>query len=139
MAGSRGRLKSMRVSESFRDFALDQLSGLDVRAQAMFGGIGLYTGDVFFGILAADELYFKVDETTRGGYEAVGGRLFKPYADRPMTMPYASVPAGVIEDAETLKSWARRSIAIATATRKAKPPKKRPAARKSTGRAAARK
>jgi TfoX/Sxy family transcriptional regulator of competence genes len=27
----------------------------------MFGGVGLYAADVFFGILAADTLYFKVD------------------------------------------------------------------------------
>lgn len=59
----------------------------------MFGGIGLYAEDHFFGILAADVLYFKIDDTNRGDDEAAGARPFKPYADLPMTMPYFNVPA----------------------------------------------
>jgi TfoX/Sxy family transcriptional regulator of competence genes len=54
---SRGRLKSLRVSEAFRAYALDQLSSVTgLRARPMFGGFGLYADDVFFGILAADAL-----------------------------------------------------------------------------------
>jgi len=72
---ARGRLRSMRVTDSFRDFVLDQLSGVrHVRARAMFGGIGLYMDDIFFGILAADVLYFKVGETNRPDYDAAGSR-----------------------------------------------------------------
>jgi DNA transformation protein len=109
----------MRVTDSFRDFVLDQLSGVrHVRARAMFGGIGLYMDDIFFGILAADVLYFKVGETNRPDYDAAGSRPFKPYADRSMTMPYYNVPIGVLEDAGTLVSWARRSVDVAKASRK---------------------
>jgi DNA transformation protein and related proteins len=109
----------MRVTDSFRDFVLDQLSGVrHVRARAMFGGIGLYMDDIFFGILAADVLYFKVGETNRPDYAAAGSRPFKPYADRSMTMPYYNVPIGVLEDAGTLVSWARRSVDVAKASRK---------------------
>jgi DNA transformation protein and related proteins len=105
----------MRVSHSYRDFVLDQLSGVPgLRPKAMFGGIGLYAGDRFFGILAGDLLYFKVDESNRGDYEASGSSAFKPYADRPMTMPYFDVPIAVIEDPDELARWAARSIAIAT-------------------------
>ena len=104
----------MRVSDSFRDFALDQLSGVrGLRAQAMFGGVGLYAGDVFFGILAADVLYFKVDDTTRRDYESAGCAPFKPYADRAMTMPYYNVPIGVLENPVTLSEWATRAVAVA--------------------------
>jgi TfoX/Sxy family transcriptional regulator of competence genes len=50
----------MRVTDSFRDFVIDQLGNVpDLRARAMFGGIGLYASDTFFGILAADVLYFR--------------------------------------------------------------------------------
>ena len=53
----------MRVSSNVREFVLDQLAGLDgLRARAMFGGVGLYAGEVFFGIVAAEVLYFKVDD-----------------------------------------------------------------------------
>ena len=109
----------MRVTASFRDFALDQLSGVkQLRARAMFGGIGLYSDEVFFGLLAADVLYLKVDDTNRREYQAAGARPFRPYADRPMTMAYYSVPAGVLEDAATTVEWARRSIEVARASRK---------------------
>jgi DNA transformation protein len=104
----------MRVSASFRDFVLDQLAGVaNLRARAMFGGIGLYAGEVFFGILAADVLYFKVGDENRQTYEAAGSRPFTPFDNRTMTMPYWNVPATVMEDGDALVTWARRSIAVA--------------------------
>jgi DNA transformation protein len=122
----RGRLKPMRVSESFRDYALDQLSAVrDLRPRAMFGGVGLYAGDVFFGILAADVLYLKTDDTNRSDFEAAGAQPFKPYAGRPMTMAYFSVPVTVLEDAATLVAWARRSIAVASRAAARPAPKRR--------------
>ena len=110
---TRGQLKSMRVSDSFRDFVLDQLSAVPrLRPKVMFGGIGLYSDAVFFGIIAADVLYLKVDDTNRADYEATGGRPFRPYADKPMTMPYYDIAVSVLEDASTLTAWAKKSIAI---------------------------
>jgi DNA transformation protein and related proteins len=100
---SRGRLKSLRVSDSFRAYVLEQLSGVKgLLPRAMFGGVGLYAGEHFFGILAADTLYFRVDDSNRDAYEAAGMTAFKPYADRPMSMSYWRVPVGVLEDADEL-------------------------------------
>src|ERR1700683_3017944 len=66
----------MRSSKAFRDFVLDQLSGVpDVLARAMFGGSAC-TRDVFFGIIATDILYLKVDDSNRREYEAAGSRAF---------------------------------------------------------------
>jgi len=101
----------MRVSSGFRQFVLDQLADVPaLSARAMFGGVGLYAHRLFFGILAADVLYLKVDEGNRPDYEAAGSAPFKPYADRPMTMSYYNVPVAVLEDATTLCQWAARSI-----------------------------
>jgi DNA transformation protein and related proteins len=112
----------MRVSASFRDFVLDQLAGLSaVEPRAMFGGLGLYSDDVFFGILAADVLYFKVDETNRREYEAAGSSPFQPYPDQPVSMSYYNVPVDVLEDAVALRQWATRSVAIAGAAKASKP------------------
>ena len=116
----------MRVSEGFLDFVLDQLAAMDgLRARAMFGGFGLYTGDVFFGLLAADVLFFKVDDTNRREYEKAGSVPFKPYADRPMTMSYYNVPTAVLEDTEALAEWAARAVAVAKSAKAAQPAKKR--------------
>jgi DNA transformation protein and related proteins len=116
---ARGKLKSMRVSAGFRDYVLDQLSGVrGLRAKAMFGGVGIYADDVFFGILASDVLYFKVDDTNRRAYELAGSKPFRPYDDRSMTMPYYAVPLDVLEAAPTLVEWAEQAVAVA---RSAKP------------------
>ena len=75
------------VSGSFRSFVLDQLAELgDVTPKAMFGGVGLYHLDTFFGIIAGDRLYLKVGDGNRADYERAGMKPFKPFADRPGTM-----------------------------------------------------
>jgi DNA transformation protein and related proteins len=114
---------SMRVSDGFRAFVLEQLAGLtSVQARAMFGAIGLYANDVFFGILAADTLYLKVDDSNRSQYEAEGMTAFRPYADKPMSMSYYQVPARVLEDDDELTAWARASVRVAA---RAMPPRSR--------------
>lgn len=114
MATSRGKLTSMRVTDGFRAFVLEQLAGVEsLRARAMFGGVGLYADEVFFGILAADTLYLKVDDSNRDQYEAEGMKPFRPYADKPMTMSYYQVPPGVLEDRDQLAAWARLSVRVA--------------------------
>ncbi len=114
---SRGTLTPMRSSEGFRDYVCEQLS--DVRelvAKPMFGGVGFYSGEAFFGILAREQLYLKVGDANRAMYEAAGSAPFKPYADRTMTMTYWEVPVRVLEDADELCRWARMSIALAQAS-----------------------
>lgn len=126
---ARGRLKSMRSSASTRVFVIDQLSPIrDVTARAMFGGVGIYAGDVFFGILAADVLYLKVDDSNRAEYQEAGMSAFKPYANGSMTMPYYQVPVKVLEHSGSLVAWAKRSIAVSRAARKLK---KKPRAQQS--------
>jgi DNA transformation protein len=104
----------MRVSDGFRAFVLDQLTGVkSVRARAMFGGVGLYANDVFFGILAGDTLYLKVNDSNRAQYAAEGMTAFQPYADRSMTMSYYQVPPRVLEDRDELTAWALASVRVA--------------------------
>ena len=113
----------MRVTDEFCAFVLEQLAGVEsVLARAMFGGVGLYADGVFFGILAADTLYLKVDDSNRGRYEAEGMTAFQPYSDKPMTMSYYQVPASVLEDRDELTAWVGASVRAAAraARRKAR-------------------
>jgi DNA transformation protein len=119
----------MRVGDTFRDYVLGQLAEVKhVHARAMFGGIGLYADDLFFGLVAADTLYFKVDDTSRPAYEAAGMGPFRPFADKPMTMSYYQVPVAVLEDAADLTAWANAAITVAAA--KGARERKRPARRR---------
>jgi len=79
----------------------------------MFGGVGLYRRGVFFGIIARDVLYLKVDDETRPDYEREGMELFRPYPRRSGTMKYYAVPVGVLESTEELVRWARKAVAVA--------------------------
>ena len=119
----------MPVTDSFVDFVLEQLDPVGpITPKRMFGGVGLYAGDLFFALLAGDVLYLKADEATRGALEQAGSRPFQPYPDRPRgsgTMQYYSVPAAILEDGDELIKWARRSVAIALAQRAAPPKRKR--------------
>jgi DNA transformation protein and related proteins len=105
----------LRVSGAFRAFVLDQLDGVDeVTSRSMFGGVGLYRGDVFFGIIAGDTLYLKVDDETRREYEAAGMQPFKPYPGRSTTMRYYAVPVEVLESSVELVKWARKAVTVAS-------------------------
>ena len=104
----------MRVSDGFLAFVLEQLARVEsVRPRRMFGGVGLYAGDLFFGILAADTLYLKVDDSNRGQYEAEGMIAFRPYSDKPMTMSYYQVPVSILEDRDELRAWVQASVHVA--------------------------
>jgi DNA transformation protein len=103
------------VSDGFRAFALEQLQRTTsgVRARGMFGGVGIYAGDLFFALMDDDTLYFKVDDSNRERFEARGMGPFRPYGEGGEVMQYYEVPADVLEDVELLGSWVDASVAVA--------------------------
>lgn len=107
----------MAVSAGFLDFVLEQLEGLgSVTSRRMFGGAGLYCGDVFFAVLDDDTLFFKVNDATVGPYKKAGMGPFQPYPDKPETsFGYYQVPVGVLEDRDELVAWARAAVEVGLA------------------------
>lgn len=107
--------------DSFKAFVLDQLSALpDVRAKAMFGAHGLYSGDHFFGILDEGRLFFKTDAASQADYIARGmGAFTYEMKGKVMTMAYHEVPPDVLENAPELTAWARRAVQLAASSKKA--------------------
>jgi DNA transformation protein and related proteins len=105
----------MSVSPSYRAFIVDQLSRVvrQIRHRSMFGGVGIYAGDHFFALLADDTLYFKVDDSNRPDFERQGMGPFKPYGEAGESMGYYEVPADLLDDADALRPWAERAIAVA--------------------------
>jgi DNA transformation protein len=114
----------MPVSEEYLDYVVDQLGCIgEVTAKKMFGGVGLYHDGFFFGLIAGDVLYFKVDDETRQDYQESGARPFQPYGDGSYSMSYYEVPVDVLEDVDRLRKWARG--AVGAASRKASSRKKK--------------
>jgi DNA transformation protein len=107
--------------DSFKEFVLDQLSTLpDLRAKAMFGAHGIYSGEHFFGILDEGRLFFKTDEASQKEYTARGmGPFTYEMKGKVMSMAYHEVPPEILEQPQELTLWARKAIALAAAKKKA--------------------
>ncbi|MGH8178407.1 MAG: TfoX/Sxy family protein [Steroidobacter sp.] len=121
----------MAVSADYVAYVIDQLAPFArVRSRRMFGGVGLYADDVFFGLIAEDTLYFKVDESNRTDYLSRGCAPFRPFADDPDTysMSYFEAPADVLEDPDELKLWARKAAAAAVKAQAKRPKRKKTSA-----------
>ena len=112
----------MAVSESYREFVLEQLGRVTpVTGKSMFGGAGIYAKGLVFALIAEDRLYFKVDDATRPEFEKRGMEPFRPF-EEDSAMGYYEVPADVVEDVAQLEFWMRKAIDVAA---KAKRPKTR--------------
>ncbi len=108
----------MAADEELFNHVMGLLAPLgDVNSRAMFGGYGIFHDDDMFALISGSALFHKVDDSNRADYEKAGSKQYKP-------MPYYQVPAGVVEDPTTLRTWAQTSIAIAHATAKKKRPKR---------------
>ena len=110
----------MPVSKSYRTFVLEQLNRAvpAIRAKAMFGGVGIYAGDVFFALIADDMLYFRTDEIMRAEFESLGMAAFRPFEEHGPVMSYYQLPEEILEEPDQLRHWAERAIAAARAKRR---------------------
>ncbi len=113
----------MAVSPTFLEFVLEQLAGVPrLTSRRMFGGVGLYSDDLFFGLLDNDTLFLKVNDQTRPRYVRHGMPAFAPIPGKPPMQGYYQVPPGVLEDHDDLLAWAREAVGVGAAA----PPKRRP-------------
>jgi DNA transformation protein len=112
----------MAVQPQFLAYILEQLEGIaGLRSRRMFGGVGLYSGDLFFGLIDDDTVFFKTDGSNSADYIARKMPRFMPFPERPeAVMAYFQVPADIVEDMESLRAWARKSVAVALASHAAK-------------------
>lgn len=122
----------MPVTASYLTYVIDQLGGARVAAaRRMFGGVGLYQGELFFGAVDDDVVFLRVDDESRPRYVQRGMRPLRPVKSKPdMVMEnYYEVPADVLDDADELQVWVRHAVtAAASAPRKPKAKKAKPRA-----------
>jgi DNA transformation protein len=103
----------MPVSAHYIEFIHDLLADFEpLRIKRMFGGAGVYSGDLFFAILAEDTLYLKVDDGNRREYEALGIQPFSYVRKdgRMATMSYYPVPAEILDNPDALAPWVRQAM-----------------------------
>lgn len=117
----------MAISAEYRDFIAESLAPLgQVTLRRMFSGAGVFQGDLMFGLVADDTLYFKADEVTRRDYEAAGCRQFTYRArGRDNALGFWQVPDGLLDDPDELCRWARLAVDVAFRARAKAQPKGR--------------
>jgi DNA transformation protein len=117
-------------STGFVAFSVELLSRVGpVRARAMFGGHGIYCGDLMIGLVDADELFLKTDAESRARFEAAGCRRWAySGGGRTVETSYFRPPDEAHESPEEMEPWGR--LALAAARRAAAGKRSRTAARK---------
>jgi DNA transformation protein and related proteins len=116
----------MAINPVFRDFVLDQLRRVlpSVRSRSMFGGIGIYSEELFFALIDDETLYLKVNDTNRGDFEARGLGPFRPFGDSGEVMQYYELAPDLLEDPDTLRPWAEKAVLVARQAKARKRPRK---------------
>jgi DNA transformation protein len=123
----RGYGAAMRnKANEFVTHVLDLLEPLGpVSARRMFGGYGIYLDRLMFALVASDTLYLKVDDESRGEFEAAGLDAFRyTKKGKSYQMSYHAAPENALEDAELLGDWARKAVDAAMRAARAKAAKK---------------
>lgn len=119
---------------SAEDLARDLFAGLgEIRVRRMFGGAGVYCGEVMFGLIADDVIHIKADAALADALAAEGSGPFVwvppsgPKAGQEIAMSYWRLPDAALDDVDTALDWGRRALSVARAGAKPKRPKiKRP-------------
>lgn len=91
---------------------VDELQPLGaVRSKRMFGGYGIFAGDVMFALVDPEgRPFLRVDDRTRPRFEQDGAQAHG-------RMPYWSIPPSVRGDDDLLLTWAREALDVARSAR----------------------
>lgn len=105
----------MPVSDGLLKYVLEQMSAMTgLTSRRMFGGVGIYADGAMFAVMDDDQIYFRVDNTTRPRYKALGSKPWEPMPGREKpSESYYELPHDILDDRERLVDWARRAAAVA--------------------------
>ena len=110
----------MGFTPAYRERVEELLSAVaPITTKPMFGGVGIYSEGLFFALIAEDKLYFKVDDSNLGDFEAAGMEPFYPY-DSPKPMKYWELPPSVLENEKELAPWVDKAIRVAESAKRKK-------------------
>lgn len=112
----------------FHDFVLELFEGLGpVRIRRMFGGAGIYAGEVMFGLIDDEVIYLKTDEPLHAELQAEGSApwVYSRAPGKWEETSYWRLPETALDDPDEACAWARKSLAVAEAKAAQKPPKRK--------------
>lgn len=85
----------------------DMFEGLgSITIKRMFGGKGIYHQGRILAVEVDGEILLKADSESAGTFEAAGSlQWVYTGKNRPVTMPYWSVPDEALDDPDIMKKW----------------------------------
>jgi len=85
-----------------------------VTIRKMFGGKGIYHDGLIVGVVVRGELMIKGDAESAPEIEAAGGvRWAYDGKNRPVNMPYWTIPESALDDPDDLAVWTRKAFEAA--------------------------
>lgn len=95
---------------SYADFILELLRPWrPVTAKRMFGGHGIYHAGVMFALVADGQLFLKVDDESRPGFEAAClGPFVYEAKGRRVALSYYKAPDAMLDEPDVAREWAER-------------------------------
>jgi len=115
------------ASDGFAEFLRDQLAPLGrITIRRMFGKSGVFCDGVMLGMVAADTLYFRVDDGNREAFKEAAALPPLNYAKggELIDLSFWRAPDRLLDEPDELLSWARAALAAARRVA-AKRPKRR--------------
>ena len=87
---------------------------LPVRVRRLFGGHGIYDGDLIFAIQAGGEIYLKTSDATRQRFVEAGSEPFV-YRQRsqPRDLGYWKLPEAALDEPDVLRHWVELALQAA--------------------------
>ena len=102
----------MTLENDFVEYLVESLSSLGpVRAKKMFGGYGVFWGELMFGLVSKNVFYLKVDQENRPDFvsRSLGPFRYKRKG-KEYVMSYYQVPDEVMDDGAELCKWAKGAL-----------------------------
>jgi DNA transformation protein len=92
----------------------------------MFGGHGIYCGDLMIGLVDDDEIFLKTDPETRAAFEDAGCRRWVySGGGKAMETSYFRPPDEAHESPEDMEPWGRLALEAARRAARAKASRKK--------------
>jgi len=101
-----------RFDDLFKNFGA-------IHVRPMFGGEGIYAGEIMIGLVFEDRLYLKAGDLNRADFLVENCEPFTYSQGRKIvSMSYYEVPDRLLDDPEEFGDWARKAQAVALALKK---------------------
>jgi DNA transformation protein len=110
------------MASEFLEYILELLEPLGgITFARMFGGYAIRKNGLPIALLFNDEVFFKVDDSNRADYEALGSEPFT-YQKNGKTIIISNwkLPLEILEDSDELMQWVEKSYQVARRARKKK-------------------